>query len=94
MACIYNVRWQIGVVLEKNEEQLDALIKFMHLSGPTRLLHWPDKEDLCCGFQKQRLSESEAYICTIAAPYTVSGRQYTISRHEIDKIEMKILGAH
>jgi len=56
MACIYNVRWRIGVVLEKNEGQLDVLIKFMYLSGPTRSLHWPDKEDLCCGFQKQRLS--------------------------------------
>ena len=63
------------------------LIKFMHPSVPTRSLHWPDKEDLCW------IPETKI-ICTIASPCTVSDRQYTITRHEIDKIEMKIVGAH
>ena len=31
------------------------LIKFMHPSGPTRLLHWPDNDDLCW-IPKKRLS--------------------------------------
>ena len=87
MACLYDGTWWIGVALEKNEEQLDVLIKFMHLSGPTRSLHWHDKEDLCW------IPETKI-ICTIAAPCTVSGKQNTTTRHEIDKIEMKILGAH
>jgi len=63
------------------------LIKFMHPSGPTKLLHWPDDEDLCWSLKTK-------IICTIAAPCTVSGRKCNISRHKIDKIEMKILGAH
>ena len=58
------------------------LIKFMYPSGPTRSLHWPDKEDLCW------IPETKT-ICKIVAPCTVSGRQYTIIRNEIDKIEMK-----
>jgi len=36
VACIYDGTWWIGVVLEKNEEQLDVLIKFMHRRGPSR----------------------------------------------------------
>ena len=87
VACIYDGTWWIFVVLEKNEEELDVLIKSMHPSGPTRSIHWSEKEDLCW------IPETKI-ICTTAAPCTVSGTQYTITRREIDKIEMKILGAH
>jgi len=56
MACIYmyDGRWWIGVVLEKNDEQLDLLIRFMHPSG--LLGHFIILiKKIYVGFWKQRL---------------------------------------
>ena len=47
VCCLYDNEPWIGLVADISDEHRDYSIKFMHLHGPARLLHWPRDGDLC-----------------------------------------------
>ena len=86
IACMYDSKWWIGIVLQKDDDGKDFLIKFMHPCGPMRSLHWPSKDDICW------IPETKL-ICKIKTPSALPGRrrQYSIDKNDIDNIERKLL---
>ena len=86
VACIYKENWWIGIVLQKNYQDLDILITFMYPSGPTRSLYWP-LNDYLCWVPETKL------ICKVNVPVPISGRRrkYCIDENYIHTIESKFV---
>ena len=47
IACIYDLRWCIGIVKQESAEHGDYLISFMIPSGEAKQYYWPEKKDIC-----------------------------------------------
>ena len=47
VSCIYDGKWWLGNVVDKNEEFEDVKVQFMHPSGPATSFAWPTREDIC-----------------------------------------------
>ena len=47
VACKCDSKWWIGLVLEIYFDEQDFKIKFLHPSGPSRIFHWPRRDDVC-----------------------------------------------
>ena len=70
IACKYDEKWGIGLILEVDTVQLDA--QDQHPPGPANTFFWPLKDDVCwVPFQN--------IFCNITTPITVSGRSYSIT---------------
>lgn len=46
-AVVYDEYWWVGLVLEKNDEEGDVTMKFMHPKGPSKFYYWPQRDDIC-----------------------------------------------
>ena len=79
IACKYDGRWWIGLILEVDTVQLDAQVKFMHPPGPANTFFWPLKDDVCWVPLQQ-------IFCKIATPITATGRSYTITVEDFTTI--------
>ena len=42
VSCFYENTWWIGLVMEIDDEQTHACVKFMHPHGRARSYHWPE----------------------------------------------------
>ena len=84
VACCYNFKWWIGIILSINEEWQDAEVKFLHPHGPAEKFFWPqDRDDIC------HVPFSQI-ICTINPPTPVtSGRSYVLAGGDNSKITTK-----
>ena len=47
VCCLCEKEWYDGIVEEISVEEIDVLVKFLHLIGPSVYLHWPALEDKC-----------------------------------------------
>ena len=47
IACIYDNKWWIGLVDEKDSDEGDMSINFLHPDGPSSFYYWPFREDNC-----------------------------------------------
>ena len=75
IACTYDDMVWIGVAIDRDDENEDINIKFLHPSFPSTSYHWPQRDDACW--------VPKTYIlCIITAPTTATGRQYHISKND------------
>ena len=86
VACLYNFRWWIGMVLTVNDCEQDAEVKFMHPCGPTTSFFWPIHEDIC------HIPYTNI-LCKIDAPQQSarSGRNYKLSPSIFDLISQNFI---
>ena len=75
IACFYDSKWWVGLVIDVSIEEQDCQVSFMHPLGPKRKFRWPVREDLCW-------VPFENIICKIRAPVTATGRSYDISKED------------
>ena len=76
IACVYDLKWYVGVVCEVNETEQDCFVSFLHPSGPARSFVWPSKKDSCW------IVYSDV-LCIIKVPCTRNGRTYTIEEQRL-----------
>jgi len=79
VACIYDGKWWIGIILNIYMDEDDIYIKFMHPNGPARSFLWPASDDTC-------LVPACHILCTIEVPVTTTGRQYKLNENDTEKI--------
>ena len=79
VACVYDGKWYVGVVLEVNQELNDIYVKFLHPCGPARSFSWPNVED-CMWIPMIHV------LCKISVPKTASGRQYSLEKRDASNI--------
>ena len=84
VACLYQLKWWIGIAMEVNEEEGDILVKFMHPIGSARSLSWPANDDVC-------LVASTHILHKLEVPTTTTGRQYTIDKADVKIISKEFL---
>ena len=65
VCCLYDNEAWIGVVEDTSDEHGDYFIRFMYPHGPSKLFHWPNKDDTCW------IGKSDI-LCLIYAPSLVS----------------------
>ena len=75
VACTYDSKWWIGLVLEVNTNEQDFRIKFLHPSGPSKSFYWPPHEDICW-------VPSTNYISHVRTLSTTTGRTYKVDDNE------------
>ena len=85
VACIYDHKWWVGMILEINEDEGDFQINLMHPPGPTQSFTWPSRPDICW-------VSSLHMLCKIDSPKTVTGRTYNISYSDYKTISKLFLG--
>ncbi|KAG1676395.1 hypothetical protein GQR58_014302 [Nymphon striatum] len=78
--CRYDDNWWIGIVQERNQEENDVLIYFMHPHGPSTRFQWPIREDICW-------VPTHDVLCKIDAPTTETGRNYIIANSVCESIQ-------
>lgn len=80
VACIYDNKWYVGNIVERNETEQDLLIKFMRRSDD-RTLSWPTRTDEC-------YIPVLDIICSIDVPVVMgaSARLYQLSQKDYNKI--------
>jgi len=78
-ACMYDNNWYVGNIVERNDEQHDVLMSFMKRTGSS--LSWPHHEDKCWVPLHDMLC-----IITVPAMQGQSGRQYTLSLGDNERI--------
>ena len=84
----YDLDWYIGLVVEVDMPNNDAMVEFMHPKGPSDYFHWPQKKDSCwIPFQH--------ILCTIDVPCMMNNReQYQLKRQSkmrIDQVWKKFI---
>jgi len=47
VACMYDGHWWVGNITERNYEENDVKVTFMHPCGPASTFSWPRREDIC-----------------------------------------------
>ncbi|KAG1665912.1 ARL14 effector protein [Nymphon striatum] len=82
VVCRYDDNWWIGIVQERNQEENDVLIYFMHPHGPSTRFQWPTREDICWVPTHDVLCKSK-----IDAPTTETGRNYIIANSVCESIQ-------
>ena len=86
VACLYDGKWWVSLVIDVSKEEEDCRVNFMHPPGPKKNFRWPVREDICW------VSFGDI-ICNIASPITATGRTYDISDDVVESIE-KIFQEH
>ena len=82
-AVVYDDSWWIGLILEKNEEECDLTMKFLHPKGPSTFYYWPQRDDLC-------FISKHCVLKIIDVPTTmVSARKYSINKNDEEQIKLK-----
>ena len=84
VACLYDLKWWIGIAMDVNDEEGDILVKFMHPNGPARSFSWPSNDDVC-------LVPSTHILHKLEVPTTTTGRQYTLDKADIKMISSEFL---
>ena len=81
VACIYDLRWWIGIVKQESAEHGDYLVSFMIPSGEAKQYYWPEKKDICW-------IESTNILCPVETPFSTSSsvRGYSLAETEIKRI--------
>ena len=81
IACIYDLRWWIGIVKQESAEHGDYWVNFMIPSGEAKQYSWPEKKDTCW-------IESTNILCTVETPFITSSsvRGYSLAETEIKRI--------
>ena len=80
VCCLYDNEAWIGLVQNVSDEHGDFFVHFMHPHGPSKLFHWPNKDDMCW------IGESDI-ICVIDAPSLASSqRTYCLNKKDNDRI--------
>ncbi len=70
----------------QSEEHGDFFIRFMHPHGPSKLFHWPNKEDTCW------VREGDIF-CVIDTPSVASSRRmYGLSKKKNDATIARLWG--
>ena len=76
VAVIYDQSWWVGLIIEKNDEESDVKVKFMHPKGPSMFYHWPQRDDFC-------YIPFNCILKIIDVPMsTGTGRNYSIKEEE------------
>ena len=79
VACLYDGKWWVGLVLEVSFEEQDCRVSFMHPASPTNNICWPVRAYLC-GVSFENI------ICKVSTPVTATGRTYHINEEDIQNI--------
>ena len=81
VAAMYDKKWYIGIVENVDQDNKDALIKFMHPHGPSPSFHWPKHENVCW-------IPHHHVICVVETPNLTTARGlYSISSRSRNQIE-------
>ena len=81
VCCLYDKEAWVGLVEDISEEHGDFFIRFMHPHGPSKLFHWPNKEDTCW------VSEGDIF-CVIDIPSVASSqRMYCLGKRMMLQLE-------
>ena len=81
VCAVYDKKWYIGMVIELDKLNNDALVNFMHRKGPSLFFHWPQNKD-CCWTPFQHI------LCTVDVPSLVNSRgQYELSKESKVKVD-------
>ena len=83
VACVYESKWWVGLVIEVDRENQDVLTKFMEPHGPSRSFHWPEHRDDICWVPMAHV------LAKVEVPTTASGRQYHLSSKDHMIVERK-----
>ena len=80
VTAVYDNNLWLGYVLEKNEEQDEVKITFLHPSGPTKSFSYPRHPDV--------LWVSIVDILTRVNPVTPTGRTYVLLENDIVQTQL------
>ena len=83
VACVYESKWWVGLVIEVDRENQNVLTKFMEPHGPPRSFHWPEHRDDICWVPMAHV------LAKVEVPTTASGRQYHLSSKDLMIVERK-----
>ena len=82
-AAVYDENWWVGLVLEKNDEERDVTMKFMHPKGPSNFYYWPQRDDIC-------FIPNNCILKTLEVPSaTGTARKYSLSSEDEGMIQIK-----
>ena len=83
-AVVYDDKWWIGIVIEINQEDVDAEVKFLQPRGPSTYFNWPERDDYCFIPNINILKKlSFPQACSS------SGRNYVFENAEIEVVQVK-----
>ena len=74
VTCVYNDKWWLAFVLDKDVENSEVTVTFLHPHGPARSHKYPTFPDI--------LSIPSNHILTKVDPRTATGRTYTLTKKE------------
>ena len=66
VACLYDGHWWLGNIFDRDYDQNDVKVTFLHPHGPAKNFSWPHREDICW-------VPTEHIMAVVA-----TGRNYTI----------------
>ena len=80
IACVYNVKWWVGLVEEVDKDNNDIYVNFMHPFGPSKTFFWPAREGKC--------HVAFSSICMILSnPSTTTGRSYNFAAKDLKDVQ-------
>lgn len=80
VCCVYDQNWYIGMVIEIDKPNNDALVEFMHPKGSSEFFHWPQNKDSCW-------TPFQHILCTIDVPCLFHNRgQYQLTKESALKV--------
>ena len=79
ISCVYDSFWWIGMVELVDLQNQDIKVRFMHPHGPSRVFHWPSRNDIC-------FVPVDKILCLIDSPVTSTGRSYKTTEKDYDII--------
>ena len=77
VAAVYDQKWYVGNVMERDDEKHDLLVNFMREMASRGSFQWPRKKDSCW-------VPTAHILCTLPAPTTASGRHYHFEKKVMD----------
>ena len=80
VACNYDEKWWVGMILELDQQNNDMKVTFMHPHGPSKSFFWPRRDDVCW-------MPPASVILKLSSPSTVNGRSYTFNSKEMDEVK-------
>ena len=82
-AVVYDQCWWLCLILERNVEERDVQVKFLHPKGPSSYFYWPQRDDVCFVPENCILKIIEEPIAT------GTGRKYLVSNGTLKAIQLK-----
>ena len=80
---MYDNNWWIGPVIEKDDEECDIKVKFLHPKGPSKYFQWPQRDDIC-------YIPNNCVLKVIDVPVASSlGRNYVVANDALVEIKIK-----